>query len=140
MAYKSLGNAIRESVFSKKDAPTMLPDAMVEKLGLGEDDILSMEDLGEARGDATSKSEQMRAFAVGRAQDLVTAINDVWSPDPDSAKYEGGKMYPKRKKGAAPGFAENPQYKKDEANVVKELTKIVSALSKLTKQAHNLRG
>ena len=44
MAYKSLGNAIRESVFSKKDAPTMLPDAMVEKLGLGEDDVLSMEE------------------------------------------------------------------------------------------------
>ena len=124
MAYKSLSNAIRESVFNAKEAPTMLPDATIEKLGLGEDDILSMEDLGEARGDTTSKSEQLRSFAAGQAKDLVTAINDVWSPDSDSARYEGG----------------NPQYKKDEANVVKELTKIVSALSKLTKQAHKLRG
>ena len=42
--YKNLGNTIRESVFSKKDAPTMLPDETVEKLGLGEDDVLSMEE------------------------------------------------------------------------------------------------
>ena len=42
--YKSLGNTIRESVFNAKEAPTMLPDATIEKLGLGEDDILSMEE------------------------------------------------------------------------------------------------
>ena len=42
--YKSLGNTIREAVFSAKDAPTMLPDETIEKLDLGEDDILSIED------------------------------------------------------------------------------------------------
>jgi len=42
--YKSLGNSIRESVFRAKEAPTMLPDETIEKLGLGEDDILSMEE------------------------------------------------------------------------------------------------
>jgi len=42
--YKSLGNAIRDSVFRAKEAPTMLPDKTIEKLGLGEDDVLSIED------------------------------------------------------------------------------------------------
>lgn len=43
-SYKNLGNAIRESVFNIKEAPTMLPDETIEKLGLGEGDILLMED------------------------------------------------------------------------------------------------
>jgi hypothetical protein len=42
--YKNLGNAIRESVFRAKEALTMLPDETIEKLGLGEDDIMSMEE------------------------------------------------------------------------------------------------
>ena len=42
--YKSLGNTIREAVFAKKDAPTMLPDKTIEKLGLGEDHVLTIED------------------------------------------------------------------------------------------------
>jgi hypothetical protein len=42
--YKNLGNAIRDSVFNTKEAPTMLPDETIEKLGLGEDDIMSMEE------------------------------------------------------------------------------------------------
>jgi hypothetical protein len=45
--YKTLGNAIRESVFRAKEAPTMLPDETIEKLGLGEDDILVIKDIEE---------------------------------------------------------------------------------------------
>ena len=41
--YKSLGNAIREAVFNRKNAPTMLPDSTVDKLGLNEEDILYIE-------------------------------------------------------------------------------------------------
>ena len=40
--YKNLGNAIRSSVFSAKEAPVMLPDETIERLDLSEDDILSM--------------------------------------------------------------------------------------------------
>jgi hypothetical protein len=43
-SYKNLGNAIRESVFNIKEAPTMLPDETIEKLGLSEDDILLIEE------------------------------------------------------------------------------------------------
>ena len=42
--YKNLGNTIRQAVFSKKDAPTMLPDKTVERLGLGDDDVLNAEE------------------------------------------------------------------------------------------------
>ena len=42
--YKNLGNTIRQAVFSKKDAPTMLPDKTVEQLGLGDDDVLNAEE------------------------------------------------------------------------------------------------
>ena len=43
--YKSLGNTIREAVHNIKDAPTMLPDETIEKLGLTEEDILTVEDV-----------------------------------------------------------------------------------------------
>lgn len=82
--YKNLGNSIRESVFRAKEAPTMLPDETIEKLGLGEDDVLSMEEeqLDEATSLAAvhekiqenSKELKKARAVVQRAQKVVEKL------------------------------------------------------------------
>ena len=125
--YKNLGNAIRESVFRAKEAPTMLPDETIEKLGLGEDDVLSMEDivkklllmeeeqLAEAR--SFKSSFEQRKTAEKLATQLLHEINNINLPDSDSVKYE----FPKN------------NWKRDETKATKQLDKIISQLESLSK-------
>ena len=42
--HKSLSAAIRETIGHKKEEPTLLTDKTVEKLGVPDEDILSMDD------------------------------------------------------------------------------------------------
>jgi len=53
--HKNLGNAIHESILRTKEAPIMLPDETIKKLGLVEDDILVIKDIEEL-DEATMKS------------------------------------------------------------------------------------
>jgi hypothetical protein len=118
-SYKNLGNAIRESVFNIKEAPTMLPDETIEKLGLSEDDILSMEEglpeVDEAR--SFKSSFEQRKTAEQLATQLSRQINNINLPDSDSVRYE------------RPGNS----WKKDEAQATKQLDKIISQLESLSK-------
>ena len=117
--YKTLGNSIRESVFRAKEAPTMLPDETIEMLGLGEDDILSMEEelpeVDEAR--SFKSSFEQRKTAEQLATQLSRQINNINLPDSDSVRYE------------RPGNS----WKKDEAQATKQIDKIISQLESLSK-------
>ena len=77
------------------------------------------------RSAGRSSADRLHVVAMKTAEELVRAVENIATPDSDSVKYE---------------FPKKHDYKKDEAKVVKELTKIASALSKLTKQASKLKG
>jgi len=133
--YKNLGNVIRESVFNAKEAPTMLPDETIEKLGLGEDDILSMEndndddeDLGINEALRHGKdSFALRKTAEELATQLASQIGDMHLPDSDSVRYEQpGKNF-------SHDLRRGKLWKKDEANATKQLDKIISQLESLLK-------
>ena len=68
--YKNLGNAIRQAVFSKKDAPTMLPDNTVEKLGLSDDDVLNVEE------ETPLDTEEALEQEIAHLQSLLQAKKD----------------------------------------------------------------
>jgi len=79
--YKTLGNAIRESVFRAKEAPTMLPDETIEKLGLGEDDILVIKDIEELDEAKKRKLNQKQIMKVLDHLDDMKYSNekdDLW--------------------------------------------------------------
>lgn len=117
--YKNLGNTIRDSVFRAKEAPTMLPDETIEKLGLGEDEVLSMEEepLDEDIICEGKSSFEQRKTAEKLATQLSHEINNINLPDPDSVRYE----FPKN------------SWKRDETKAVKQLDKIISQLESLSK-------
>ena len=67
--YKSLGNAIRQAVFKTKEAPTMLPDNTIEKLGVQDDEILDLsesEELPEAKSKEDEEQDERQRHAVAR--------------------------------------------------------------------------
>ena len=135
--YKSLGNAIREAVFNRKNAPTMLPDSTVDKLGLNEEDILYievdeedvLEPMDEARarrmGDRQPPKDQDSYYTKQRAEkmakELARALNDLSVPDSDSVVYE----YRGRKRGR--------DYKKENAQARKQLEQIISQIEGVSK-------
>ncbi len=123
--YKNLGNTIRDSVFRAKEAPTMLPDETIEKLGLGEDDVLSMEEeqLDEV-GASTGKDQRSQAEEL--ATKLARNITNIRVPSTDSVAYEPG----------SPGA--DRAYKKDTIKVKKDLAKLISQLEAITKTVNKL--
>jgi len=119
--YKNLGNTIRDSVFRAKEAPTMLPDETIEKLGLGEDEVLSMEEVEEEeideatkaeirrRNDNRTKSQMVRDQLIGIAKEFQREVGRINLPDPGSSRYER----------AGPG-----SFAKEDASVSEDLLKI----------------
>jgi len=127
---KSLANTIRTEVYAKKDAPTMLPDATIDKLGLNEEDILYievdeedvLEPMDEARGG--KDAYDVLKGAIKQANGLVSDLNNMHVPDSDSVAYE----HPKR------------NYKKENAATIKHLNKIISLLNQVSKLVDNATG
>jgi hypothetical protein len=113
--YKSLGNTIREAVHAIKNAPTMLPEETIEKLGLTEEDILTVGDIEELN---ESKKNNEGVFYMDKVTETYVNLDEITSKQAD--QYAN----------AARGYDEAAQEASHVGQLLRELATSVNRLAK----------